>query len=282
MKRTLFLLLIFNVGFAASNLVVDAVDYSNLYSDSYSKIVFTLTNTGDEDATLINATLPFSSYYISFMPDTISPSESSDIVFMVFDDCEPKGNVYSFFMNLSYSDSIGVKELDSSVNTIVVESPINISLIYPNSVDNTIGIPIDSKYRLTYIVENSGYSDKNISIIISHPDSIYSIIYSSFDRYIDQSISNSSFLANPGETILFSHVLFPVISGESGIYSITVKDNDCSYNDQIVNLKYNIVSSVNRGGFNIVFADEPIFFVFVAFLFYDIFLTIYLSLRDEG
>ncbi len=264
MKRALFLLLIFDIGFAASNLIVEDVDYSNLYSDSYSRIAFKVTNNGDETATVLNATLPFSSYYISFIPDTISPSESVDIVFMVFDSCEPRGNSYPLFMNLSYQDSSGLKQLDSSVYTIVVESPLNISILFPDSIDNSIGIPIDSKYRLTYLVENLGYYNKNISIILSHPNSIYSVIYTSFDRYVGQSISNTTFLERPKESILFSHLLMPIVSGESGTYSITVKDNDCSYNNQIINLRYSIVSSVNRGGFNIIFADEPLVFAFLS------------------
>ncbi|MBN1923623.1 MAG: hypothetical protein JW791_02590 [Nanoarchaeota archaeon] len=274
MKKLFLLLFLLPIAFGAANINVDSASYTYVYSNSLSRITFTLVNNGDEAAYLTNKTLNgFSNYNIYFSPDSIPAGSSAEVIFEVSIGCEPRDNLYEFFANFTYDDSSGTKIANSTLYTILTASPLIVEISSPEDINTIIGIQTDDVGKLLYSVSNNGFQTLNFNVSVNYEESIFSEIITSKGDYSTSHISNEVFHLQPGEDIIFSHSLIPVMSGASGFYTVYLTDEECVYNRVIINFNYEVFSS-SRGGFNIIVADESNYLiiflsiVFISLLFY--------------
>lgn len=264
MKRLIFLILLTPVVFAAANLNVKTVDYDKIYSNSVSEIIFSLENTGDETAYLTNNTLSgFNFYTINFAPETIPSGSESEVVFHVKLDCEARGNFYDFFANFSYFDSSNNYITNSSLYSVMVDSPFQLNILQPSDINSLVGIRTDEVDKLLYSLSNNGLNSLNFNVTVSHDDSVFSKILTPIKQYSSTNIENEVFTIQPFESYLFSHSLIPIMSGQTGSYTVIIQDSSCSFNKEIININYQIISSTEGPGFNILIADETNIIIFL-------------------
>ncbi|VVB75834.1 Uncharacterised protein [Candidatus Tiddalikarchaeum anstoanum] len=271
----LTLLLSVNIIFAVSSLEIQSLNY-DLYSDSVSALTVYLSNTGDTDAVLMSSELfGFNNYNIYSSPRVIPHGTTEQVIFHVSVPCLVKGSAIFFSANFTYSDSAGLKTLNSTTYEGIVKNGVSVSLISPTSLDTLQSIESTKFLKLSYLVDNPSIILSDITINVTTDTSVYSDILSFTGEYSTQSIKNELFSLQPGQSYVFTHILRSTISGSSGEYVVTVSDNSCEFNREYLILKYQTITSTLGPGFNIQVADEGNYL----FLFIPIFFALYCQKR---
>ncbi len=270
MDRKLLLLFItlfiFSLVFCNANLNIQSIDYSDIYINSDSTITYWLNNTGDEDAVITGSELyGFSNWVVKSSPSIISPDSSARVSYSVSTPCKSPGSVVSFYSNFSYNDSQNIRVLESESSDARILSSINTTLVEPDSLDDRMGINVNSFAELSYNVLNTGSEPLSISFSIIQPYSIFSRTNTRGGVYNRNDLESEYFVLDPNENLYISHSLIPTQSGRSDIFAVTVEDAECSYNSHTFSLRYTTISSTN-GFFNIIIADEADFYILIGVL----------------
>lgn len=262
------LLLCLSLAFSASNLEINSVDYNSLYSSSNSLITFTIENTGDEDAILVLSELNGFNYNLHSAPNIIAPDETDTVIFSAAIPCMVKESTIPFFANFTYTDSEGDKKLNSTIYEGIVKSPVDVTLLSPNSLSSSSALQSAEPFKLSYKLLNPSIQPLSIIINVSSPNSIYSKILSFTGEYSPRTIKDAVFVLQPGESYIFSHTIRSTVSGEAGSYVVTISNAGCVYNKEYLILNYQTITSIPGPGFNIAIADEGnLLFLLVSVLF---------------
>jgi len=239
-----------------STISITGVNYTNLYSDSQTLITFNLRNTGDFDVTIKESNITgFTNYNIYYAPSIIKARDVSSVIFQVSTGCVPKDENYDFFANFSYNNAYDDLTVGSSLYSITSSSPFALNISEPDDINNLLAIRMDQTEKLLYTLKNNANNDITFNVTVASDNSIYSKVITPKGTFSTNLIDDEDFTIKPGESLVFSHSLTPISSGQSGTYTVTLQDEACAYNREIMLLHYQTVSLTNNF-LDILVADE--------------------------